>query len=1165
MKKKRLLSVVAISAFLSLGVVTLAGCDGDRIIKGETYTVNYNQSSDFTVSGLNSSYKEGASVTFTVTVTNSEKEIDTVTVNGSTITGSNGTYSFSMPAANVTIQINLKDKETQTDTHELTATVTGSVIEGSTFSLLVYFDGSLLTSGYTITSESSLVRIEGTSIYAVSEGEATLTITYVYDDETYSTTVNVTIEDNNIMTIAEAKAAADDTFVTVRGVVTATSGTSAYISDSTGGIFIYNWSYNNQDTAIVNKSWTVGQSVEVHAQKTTRLSNGKSTNAIQLSSYDGQRIDEVYAYALEEDLDYIDPIELTEETYNELEPMDQGAMYTFNATYVSGAPSATAAEEITFNIGASEVTLRTDGGSSRVYDIYIEDLIQNWNTLALQSGDEVKITAPLTWWYDDPQFSYYGRGVTIERTSEEFIRINGESEVRVGNDITLTAEVVGIEEQGVTWSSSDSTIATVSTSGVVTGVKEGTVTITATSTANPNIKGTKTIVVRPKTVTYDISQITTENINYTVRGEIVAKTTGGLVIHDGKAGAYIFGNSFVNQYNIGDKVEVSGTVSKYNGMFQFSYQSCELTPLDELEVTIPEATTLTAEIANSWKTNVDNFGVTDMQKYRWNTTVTESGGYKITNLDGSNVTIEPSYYPDEDNLIVGEQYTIEAYFAGYSTNHDYAAVYIASVTPISEEPIDPTGITIQVSSNTISIGGTATLSATLTPAGATGDVTYEITSGSDYITLEGNVVTGKALGSASIVGKVGTLTSNEITITVSDEAPSNPLDNYQTVNSVSELLQIDPNTLEDSSTFVDSKLYQVTGILTNWEGDKYGNFSLTDKTTGETISIYGPAGNTMDVFAYDTETQNYSFNTPTDEQRFDTLVEDGTISVGDEITLRGLYVERWAGGSIVFKGSYIETVNQTEEIEYNITKDTMENGDVSLSIDKGTFGTTVNVTVLPAEGYKINKLFLNDTLLEVSDNKASFEICVGPNIISAEFIDENIDTTPTSFNINFSGTSHGIESTYQSNTIQTENGNLVFSSCNYGSLASSYQLNLGSNASSTAKPGNLPVSILKGIDETITEDGYNFNDRYYYGFYMDFDVKDFTTLTLQTKSYKSSNFDTFSILESTDGGVTWHTIEASVSDFVYTYNTSNIKARYAFVISGTNASMRCPILSLDIQ
>lgn len=768
MKKKRLLSVVAISAFLSLGVVTLAGCDGDRITQGETYTVNYNQSSDFTVSGLNSSYKEGASVTFTVTVTNSEKEIDTVTVNDSTITGSNGTYSFSMPAANVTIQINLKDKETQTDTHELTATVTGSVIEGSTFSLLVYFDGSLLTSGYTITSESSLVRIEGTSIYAVSEGEATLTITYVYEDETYSTTVNVTIEDNNIMTIAEAKAAADDTFVTVRGVVTATSGTSAYISDSTGGIFIYNWSYNNQDTAIVNKSWTVGQSVEVHAQKTTRLSNGKSTNAIQLSSYDGQRIDEVYAYALEEDLDYIDPIELTEETYNELEPMDQGAMYTFNATYVSGAPSTTKAEEITFNIGASEVTLRTDGGSSRVYDIYIEDLIQNWNTLALQSGDEVKITAPLTWWYDDPQFSYYGRGVTIERTSEEFIRINGESEVRVGNDITLTAEVVGIEEQGVTWSSSDSTIATVSTSGVVTGVKEGTVTITATSTANPNIKGTKTIVVRPKTVTYDISQITTENINYTVRGEIVAKTTGGLVIHDGKAGAYIFGNSFVNQYNIGDKVEVSGTVSKYNGMFQFSYQSCELTPLDELEVTIPEATTLTAEIANSWKTNVNNLGVTDMQKYRWNTTVTESGGYKITNLDGSNVTIEPSYYPDEDNLIVGEQYTIEAYFAGYSTNHDYAAVYIASVTPISEEPIDPTGITIQASSNTISIGGTATLSATLTPAGATGDVTYEITSGSNYITLEGNVVTGKALGSATIVGKVGTLTSEHITITVTE-------------------------------------------------------------------------------------------------------------------------------------------------------------------------------------------------------------------------------------------------------------------------------------------------------------------------------------------------------------------------------------------------------------
>jgi len=56
--------------------------------------------------------------------------------------------------------------------------------------------------------------------------------------------------------------------------------------------------------------------------------------------------------------------------------------------------------------------------------------------------------------------------------------------------------------QSVTWSSGNTSIATVNSSGLVSAVSPGTVTITATSTANPSIKGTATVTVVPGSHSY---------------------------------------------------------------------------------------------------------------------------------------------------------------------------------------------------------------------------------------------------------------------------------------------------------------------------------------------------------------------------------------------------------------------------------------------------------------------------------------------------------------------------------------------------------------------------------------------------------------------------------------------------------------------------------------
>lgn len=68
--------------------------------------------------------------------------------------------------------------------------------------------------------------------------------------------------------------------------------------------------------------------------------------------------------------------------------------------------------------------------------------------------------------------------------------------IAVGATTTLTATVLPAEApQGVVWSSDDTDVATVDSSGVVTGVSPGTCTITATSTSDPSKTGESEITV----------------------------------------------------------------------------------------------------------------------------------------------------------------------------------------------------------------------------------------------------------------------------------------------------------------------------------------------------------------------------------------------------------------------------------------------------------------------------------------------------------------------------------------------------------------------------------------------------------------------------------------------------------------------------------------------
>ena len=100
--------------FLSILGMTLTGC-GNNIAPVDpsidTYTVNYEFSSDFQITGLKDQYIEDEEVNFQVEVLNSLKELEAVKADEVTLTPVDSYYKFNMPTHNVTLTVLLRNKE----------------------------------------------------------------------------------------------------------------------------------------------------------------------------------------------------------------------------------------------------------------------------------------------------------------------------------------------------------------------------------------------------------------------------------------------------------------------------------------------------------------------------------------------------------------------------------------------------------------------------------------------------------------------------------------------------------------------------------------------------------------------------------------------------------------------------------------------------------------------------------------------------------------------------------------------------------------------------------------------------------------------------------------------------------------------------------------------
>lgn len=298
------------------------------------------------------------------------------------------------------------------------------------------------------------------------------------------------------------------------------------------------------------------------------------------------------------------------------------------------------------------------------------------------------------------------------------------------------------------------------------------------------IKDTVNITVLPRlemeTITVAEALASNKGDVVTVKGEVVQVSSSGFFVADTTGIIYVY-KALDAAYELGDTVNVKGAISEYSHIKQISSTDYKIeessTPVDAglvfTEYTGSELEELsTADISKSFPAKITVTVVADST----NDSYLDEGQVLFSCSGLADTTIIYSGYLNNDHVTqigespLGKRFTIEGIFGGYSTHNAYTKrLNLYPVTITEEETIEVEEVQLTSDLTTLKIDQKAELSVKILPADAFGTATIEVKSGSDFVTVEGTTVTGKAAGTAVLVAKVGNVFSADLTITVLDE------------------------------------------------------------------------------------------------------------------------------------------------------------------------------------------------------------------------------------------------------------------------------------------------------------------------------------------------------------------------------------------------------------
>lgn len=681
----------------------------------------------------------------------------------------------SQPSNNPTTPSN--NSQTPSVKNSYTFDVNGELKEGMTVTLIFKNNGSAIVEQASVVysvDDASKATVFGNKI--TFTGNGSIKITATYKGETIEKTVEVA-EGEHIYTIAEAKAATSDlnNLIKMRGKVTASLGKSAYISDSTGGTYIYNWSFNSADTAITNKSFTVGQTVDITAFIVHSTNGGE--RGLQISNWNSEkkeRVNGTSAIVSTTEVEAMEPIELDEAGFKALTYDKVGNLYTFEAKYVSGKPSKGTGVNVKFKLGNTDIVLRTDS-----YDPAVPS-----DTLV--AGKKYKITAPLSW-FNGAQFAYASSGVSIVEADSKPLEVSYTGNAYVGEFVNLVTTASGVKvTEGVTYTIEEGSNLVSLENGVLTITGEGTIKVKATY-----VKDGKTLTAE---VTINATALTLSKLSALksmTTGKV--KSRGYVMGYTGTprsdSGLYdkVFvadGEDYFILYkvkpeqltgiNVGDLIEFTGDIQHYKQGDVTTYETKNnvITKLTEADSSIvkPTATELTSSSATF------TFGQANISKaYKINQAVV------ISNTEDSkgNMTVKFTLGSNEYELFMDSRdYDItKDPFTNLKVGAAFNAdVFAAATNFFCPSNIEITGeqevLTLDKKEGEINIRGndkTLQLNATYTGGSNTDPIVWSSSAESVATVDQNGLVTGVAVGETIITAKKSETLYAQAKITVVDE------------------------------------------------------------------------------------------------------------------------------------------------------------------------------------------------------------------------------------------------------------------------------------------------------------------------------------------------------------------------------------------------------------